>query len=166
MNNSYKRTLADIDIILSGLDEETRNKVPERFRELIHNDKLEGYESNIKMNIPLEHQPLHPDTQAFMAMLYLKYWCESDEEKQNIMATLSDNERKYQQQLSEKYSYENLFKNTKKEEIVQQEPTAVAVAAVTTSSMPPDNKNKQLVEYKESFIKRILDKIFSFFRRK
>lgn len=165
MNNSYRRTLADIDIILSGLDEETRNKVPKQFRDLIHNDKLEGYESNIRMDIPLEHQTLHPDTQAFMAMLYLKYWCESDEEKQNIMATLNDNERKYQQQLSEKYSYENLFKNTKKEDVVQkQEP--VAVAAVATTNMPPDNRNNQLVEYKESFIKRILDKIFSFFRRK
>lgn len=160
MNNSYKRTLADIDIILSGLDEETRNKVPKQFRELIRNDKLEGYESNIKLDIPLEHQTLHPDTQGFMAMLYLKYWCETEEEKQSIMSTLSDNERKYQEQLSEKYSYENLFKNTKKEEIVQPEPVAVA-AAVTV-----DNVNTQMVEYKESFIKRILDKIFSFFRRK
>lgn len=158
MNNSYKRTLADIDIILLGLDEQTRNKVPQKFRELIHNDKLEGYESNIKTNIPLEHQTLHPDTQAFMAMLYLNYWCESEEEKQTIMATLSDNEKKYQQQLSEKYSYENLFKNTKKEEIV--EPVAVATAVTAKS------ENMQMVEYKESFIKRILDKIFSFLRRK
>lgn len=158
MNNSYKRTLADVDIILSGLDEGTRNKIPKQFRELIHNDKLEGYESNIKMDIPLEHQTLHPDTQAFMAMLYLKYWCESEEERQSIMATLSENERKYQQQLSEKYSYENLFKNTKKEEIVEPQPVAVAATV--------DNRNTGMIEYKESFIKRILDKIFSFFRRK
>lgn len=158
MNNSYKRTLADIDIILSGLDEETRNKVPKQFRDLIHNDKLEGYESNIKINVPLEHQQLHPDTQAFMAMLYLKYWCESEEEKQELIASLNDNEKKYQQQISEQYNYDNLFKNPKNDNVAQ--PVSVA-AAVTV-----DNQNMQMVEYKESFIKRILDKIFHFFRRK
>ena len=149
MNNNYKRTLSDIDVILNQIDENKLNKIPIKLRNLIKNNKLEGYISKIDINRPLEEQELHEDTVAFLTMLYVNYWCEQ-EEKEEITSKLKENEIKYQEELRDKYNPDNIFKNSKKESI-----------QINTET----KEEQQIVVYKESFIQRIISKIFSFLRR-
>ena len=150
MINEYNKTLCDIDLILNELDENERNKIPKKLRKLIQENKLEDYNSNIDTSIPLEEQELSENTKAFLAMLYLNYWCTSENEKNEIIGELTDNEAQYQKELSEKYSVDKLFVS-KQKEVSQEEKQA---------------ETKELIPYKESIIKKILNKIFSFFRRK
>ena len=150
MTNSYQRTLCDIDLILSQVDERTKNKIPVKLQKFIHENKLDNYTSKINIEVPLEEQELHRETKAFLAMLYLNYWCESQEEKEQFKAQMNENEIKYQKELQEKYSIDNLFKKTKEEVEETIEPS----------------EETGMVEYKESIIRKILNKIFSFFRRK
>ena len=61
----------------------------------------------------------------------------------------------YEEEIKEKYSYENLFKNTKtitKPEIVEPEQEII-------------EENKQLMEAKENFIQKIINKVKDIFRR-
>ena len=85
-------------------------------------------------------------------MLYINYWCKDEEEKNQIINKLSENEKANQKELSEKYSVDNLFKSRQKNEIEEVEKTKEEI--------------KQIVPYKESVIKKILNKIFGFFRRR
>ena len=162
MTNEFRRTLCDIDIILNALPKEDRDKVPVKLRKIISENKLENYESNIRIDVPIENQDVHPDTQTFLAMLYLNYWCKDEEEKRNLNKLFSENEARYQKELNEKYE---VFKdnNTAQENTIENDETG---SEETISKRVMESQEGQIVVYKESIIKRIFNKIFSFFRRK
>ena len=117
---------------------------------MFSNNRLEGYTPNINSKIPLDEQNLQKKTYSILAMLNLNYWCENENEKQELIAIYAENDRKKEEELREKYNPDNLFKN--KTNIRQQEEM---------------DKGTALVEYKEEkFFKKIINKIMSFFRRK
>lgn len=151
MDINYQRTLSDIDLILNEIDEETRNKIPNKLQKFIKENKLENYVSEINVKLPLEEQKLSRDTKAFLAMLYLNYWCTTNEEKEEFQKQLKENEKEYQKELAEKYNIDNIFNKNK--EKIEKELEEVEI------------EEKAMIQYKESLIKKILNKIFSFFRR-
>ena len=152
MTDTYRITLCDIDLILSELDEDTRNKIPTKMRNFIHENKSQNYIPDINVKIPLENQKLRKETKAFLAMLYLNYWCVTQEEKEEFKSQLNQNEINYQKELQEKYSVENLFKKPKEEK-------------VENTEVNEEVQETAMIEYKESIFRKILNKIFSFFRR-
>lgn len=162
MTNEFKRTLCDIDIILNALPEEDRNKVPMKLRKLVSENKLENYESNIRIDIPIENQDVHPDTQTFLAMLYLNYWCKDEEEKRELNKLFEENEKRYQKELNGKFEVFKESDNTQGENIVDDENKSEE----TVSKRVVESQENQIVVYKENIIKRIFNKVFSFFRRK
>ena len=80
---------------------------------------------------------------GIIALLNLQYWCEDENEKQRLKAIYAENERKYQEELREKYNPDNLFKNKQKAVEEKIEETAI-------------------VEYKEPVFKRLINKILNF----
>ena len=91
MTNELRQTFCDIEIILNALPEEDRNKVPMKLRKFISENKLENYESEVRIDVPIEEQDLSPDTRTFIGMLYLNYWCKDEEEKAEIKKVFMDN---------------------------------------------------------------------------
>ena len=79
----------------------------------------------------------------------MNYWCNSQEEKQELKDLFKENEIKYQAELREKYNPDNIFKNRNhsnpNEENITNEPVA-------------------LIEYKESIFKKIINKILGFLK--
>lgn len=170
MTDDFRQTLCDIDIILEALPEEDRNKVPIKLRRLISENKLEDYESNINMDVPIDEQDINPDTQVFLAMLYLNYWCENEEEKKELNKLFAENEEKYQKELNEKYE---VFKDNNNAQVNNNtQENALKIDENTSEeneakrNVEETKENTQVVVYKENIIKRIFNKIFSFFRRK
>ena len=51
-------------------------------------------------------------------MLNLQYWCKDENEKERLKSIYAENERKYQNELREKYNPDNLFKN--KQRVVEE----------------------------------------------
>lgn len=170
MTNDFRRTLCDIDVILNVLPEEDRDKVPIKLRNIIAENKLEDYESNIKEDIPIEEQDVHPDTQTFLAMLYLNYWCEDEEEKKELNKLFAENEKMYEKELNEKYE---VFKDNNNVQVNNNtQENALEIDENTSEEneakkiVEKAEENTQVVVYKENIIKRIFNKIFDFFRRK
>lgn len=150
MGNNLLKAYSEVDKILSFMEIRYVEKVPKKMREMFKNEKLQDYEPNIDKNIPLEEQQLERKTLAILAMLNLNYWCENEEEKEELIRAYSNNDKKRNEELREKYNPDNIFKNKNKEREVEQiteEITAIA-------------------EYKkENFIKKLLNKIKRLFTR-
>ena len=150
MENSLARAYSEVDEILSFMEIEYVERVPKKLRELFKNEKLKDYIPNINKSIPLNEQNLERKTYAILAMLDLHYWCNSEEEKKELLKAYSNNDKKRQKELQEKYNPDNLFKDKEKE--IEQKETKEEITA--------------LVEYKEeSFIKKIIDRIKRLFKR-
>lgn len=143
---------AEVDEILNLLEEEYTNKIPEKIRKFLKEEKMQDYKPEIKVEIPLTEQNLRRETMVLLAILNLNYWCESEEEKEEFRKELAKNEKE-RKELEEKYNPDNLFKNKQHNNIddIKKENTEIVA----------------LVEYKKSsLLKKILEKIAGFFKRK
>ena len=142
---------AEIDEILNLSEDKYREKVPEKVRTFFKEEKMVDYTPTIDVNIPLIQQNLKRETIVLLAILNLNYWCDTSEEKQEILDELSMNEKE-KQKLLEKYNQDNLFKNKKNRDI-------------STDNIA-ESQNISMLEYKKQGIfKRILDKITKFFKK-
>lgn len=79
-------------------------------------------------------------------MLNLQYWCENEDEKERLKKIYAQNEKKYQDMIQEKYNIDNIFK--KNEEIIE--------------NKQEQKNDMQIVVYKNSTLKRIINKILNF----
>lgn len=149
---------AEIDEILNLLEDEDRDKIPENVRKFFKEEKMPDYNPTIDLDIPLTKQNLKRETIVLLSMLNIKYWCESEEEKQSFINELDKNEEK-KKELEEKYNPDNLFKRNE-ERIKDNE--------IKEENVEVDNtqENLSVVEYKKpNFIQRLLDKIIMIFKK-
>ena len=141
---------AEIDEILNLLEDNYRERVPKKVRDFFKEEKMKDYHPEIDIEKPLIEQNLKRETMVLLAIFNLNYWCENEEEKEELIRAYSNNDKKRNEELREKYNPDNIFKNKNKEREVEQiteEITAIA-------------------EYKkENFIKKLLNKIKRLFTR-
>lgn len=154
MKNDLYKAYAEVDEILSFMEDVYIDKIPKKLRELFKNERLEDYKPNIDPKIHLDEQKLQKKTFSILAMLNLNYWCEDKKEKQDLIAIYAENDRKKEEELREKYNPDNLFKK-KETEQKNEEPRKNTA------------ENTALVEYKEEkFFNKLIKKIMSFFKRR
>ena len=134
--------------ILNLLDEEYRRRVPDKVRTFFDEERLKDYEPEINTDKPLTEQNLKRETIVLLAILNLNYWCDTPEEKQEILDELSNNEKE-KQELLEKYNPDNLFKN--KQQNINDETIQAG--------------NELVVYKKTNFITKLLNKIKQLFKK-
>ena len=101
------------------------------------------------MDIPIEEQNLQEETWNLIAMVYLKYLCEDEKEKKELEQIYDENEKKYREEMKEKYNPKKILENRGKKNIVQQE-----------------EKNLPIKVQKESIIQKIIKFINKLFHKK
>lgn len=148
INTSTKQAYAEIDEFLELLDEQTRNEVPKKLRQMFKDEKDQEYHKGINPNIPIKEQNLKSETLALIALLNLQYWCKDETERKRLKQVYRDNEKQYQEKLREKYNPNNIFRNK--------------ISSIETDEEQP----KQLTRYDNNCIKRLLYKIMKFLRLK
>lgn len=117
MKNDLYKAYAEVDEILSFMEDVYIDKIPKKLRELFKNERLEDYKPNIDPKISLDEQKLQKKTFSILAMLNLNYWCEDKKEKQDLIAIYAENDRKKEEELREKYNPDNLFKKKETEQM-------------------------------------------------
>lgn len=143
----YNKRLVEVDEILNYLSIDDLNKIPEEIRKLIKDNKDTEYEWHYDGTKPLKEQNVNRDTIAFLSYLNMEYLL--NEEQKELMKQIHEfNEKKLEEEKNIKYSTENIFKNKSKQNLNEINNT----------------HNNQLIEYKESLFKRILNKLKSFFK--
>ncbi len=134
----------EVDAILNMMDSKYVEKIPRKLRDMFKEERLNDYEPKIDLIESLDNQNLQRETLVILSIIYVNYWCESEEERKNLIQKFAENEKKQEIEAREKYNPDNLFKNKVKE----------------------DNINNKMIEYKQdSFFKKLLNKIKSFFKK-
>lgn len=150
MENSLSKAYAEVLLILSYMEQKYIEMIPKKLLELFNEEKDKNYQPNINPNVSLAEQNLQRKTLALLAMLNLNYWCKDENEKKELLKMYSENDKKIEAEMRERYNPDNLFK--KKEKVEQNNDIK--------------QEKTELIEYKEKNIfRKILDRIKTFFRK-
>lgn len=148
MNINTKEVYSEVYQILNLLGNEYINKLPTKLFNMLEEKRETAYEPIYVEDIPLDEQNIKKETMSIITLLYLNYWCENENEKNEIKQILKNNEDKYQELLREKYNPDDIFKKDKEE-------------------LNINTKEKALVEIKKQFfIKRLLEIIKHIFLKR
>lgn len=144
----YSKRLVEVDEVLNHLSEENLAKIPQEIKKMISDNKDKNYVWKYDETKPLKDQNLNRDTIAFLSYLNMEYLL-NEKQKEFMKKIYKDNEKKHEEAIKEKYNADSLFK--KKDTII--------------NSQIKDEKPKEVFMevYKESFVKKIIKKIKSFF---
>ena len=146
MNVQTQEIYSEVYSILNLLGESYIKKLPVSLFNMIKEEKRQDYIPKYDAEINLEQQSIKRETLSMIALFHLNYWCNSDEEKNELKTLFKTNEEKHQAEIREKYNPDNLFK---KHSLQQEENTITNEVA--------------MVEYKEPLFKRIINKIKKIF---
>ena len=151
MSDKTKKVYSEVYAFLNIVSEEDRNKIPKKLKEMIEEEREKEYTPSYTFEIPVEEQEISDEAIAMIALLHLNYWCEDENEKERLNEIFNENEKKYQDELREKYNPDNLFKNKKyKEEQLSEEQT----------------NSVAMVEYKETIFRKLKEWFRNLFNKK
>ncbi len=154
VTKEFAEASAEINEILKYLPKEEVEKIPSKLREFFKEVSSKDYVTNINPNMPLDKQQIKEKTKDIIALIYRNYWC-SEEERKELDQKLIENDRKFEEELREKYNPDNIFKNnvttTKKEESEVKE-------AKIEQSLVPQERGK--------WYQRFLDMVKRWFKKK
>ena len=148
VSTEFSEGISETLDILNHMENTYIEKMPKKFREFLENNKSADYISSLDHSKKLNEMNLKEKTKDILATIYMNYWC-TPEQKEDYQKVLNENETRYQEELKEKYNPDNVFKN-KKQSIIQDKVEDTKVS---------------MIEYKESFISKIIKKIKSMFKR-
>ena len=137
-----RQAYSEVDEFLGLISNEHRNKITKKLREFFREEKDTNYIKGINPNVPIKNQKLKEETLGIIALLNLQYWCEDENEKKRLKEVYAKNEKRYQEYLQVQFNPNEIFK--KKE---------------------PTQESLSIVEYKESIIKKLVNKIKNIFFR-
>lgn len=139
------KRFVEVDEVLKYLNVDELKKIPEEIRQMIKANKDKDYIWKYDETKKLKNQNLSRDTFAFLSYLNMEYLL-NEEQKKLMNQIHMENERKEEEIKSEKYKTDDLFKKN-------------------TNKIETQNRQVELemLEYKENFLKRIINKIKKFF---
>lgn len=147
MNENIIKTYSEIYCLLKYFPEEYINKIPKKLLDLIQNTIDAKYFIEVDTDKNLEEQNISQDTKNMLVVLKYNYWS-SEPEKRQMSEQLNENERIFQAEQREKYNPDKVFKKIK-------ERKAKSKDSVSELS---------IIEYKESLISKIVNKIKRYFK--
>ena len=153
-----KEMYSEVYGVIKALGKEYIKKLPKTVLKVIIENREENYNPKYNMSISLKKQDVNRKTLAMIALLHYNYWCDTEEDRQKLKTILENNEEKRQKEMREKYSNDKIFnnRNIKKEE---KEEENIDQIEVKNEVLLDSN----IVEYKQSFFSKIVDKIKKWF---
>lgn len=146
----YRQCLTEVNFILQHTEETYLKKIPLKFRKFLLDNEDKNYKVNFDVDKDFSEWKLKPKTKFLLALIYRDYFCNL-EQKNIYDKKIRENEQKREEELREKYNPDNIFKKYIQGNIIEEKVTENEVA---------------LVEYKESIVKRFINKIKSIFNIK
>lgn len=140
---------AEIISFINLLPQKEQEKIPKKIIEFFKAEMDKTIKRELTTEISLEDQNLKNATWDLIAILYLKYLCEDEEEKKELAQIYSENERLYRREIKEKYNPEKIFKTKLENDNIKQE----------------ELKNLPTVVKKENFIQKIIKFVSKLFNK-
>ncbi len=148
MKQEYAEAFSEVDKIFELMPIELLNKIPNKFKELIKENKSNSYEPNIYE--PFENCKLKDETLIILALIYRDFLC-TQEEKKELLIRDSNRIKEFEDELRKKYNPDDIFKNRAKS---------------TNDFNNTEEPSTAIIEYKEkNFLQKIFDKIKNLFKK-
>lgn len=141
---TYKMAYTQVLEILKRLPKEEVAKIPTEEIEFLKENCDKTYKYILSPNARLEECQISRKAYAILVVYFKKYFA-TEIQKQKLDVILKNNQIAIEKEKREKYGVDNLFKENKLEQ--------------------EENKKVEILPYKESFFKRVLNRIKKIFRR-
>lgn len=149
MRRINSRTYENVYTILNELN--LFHELPKEKQEFIETHKDTKYKYHFNKNIPIQFQIHDKETMIVLSYLYLKYINKDETIKKKLLDRYKKNEIEYQEEISKKYSMNNIFQTPQIKNNIQ-------------NSITIDNK--AMIPYKTTLFSKILNKIQNILHRK
>lgn len=105
---------AEVDYVIKHMNERYIAKLPENLLNFFETMKDPEHEIYINPHKPLQEQGLKKYALEIIALLHVKYWCDNQDRKEELLQKMRENQEKFEAQLREKFSTDKLFENPNK----------------------------------------------------
>ncbi len=150
VNVRLSEAITEILEILKNVDNDLIEKLPQKFKDFLQENKSETYNPEFDCMKDLKDLKLKEETKNLLGIMYMNYWSEPEERKEYVKL-LNENQIKYNLEIEQKYNPDNLFKKKMSNK-------SVSVEEKIT-------KDVQLIKYNESLFRKIWNKILSIFKK-
>ena len=110
MDEKYKNSLTEVYEILKLMPESVLNKIPQKLKSIIEDERNKDYKITIKE--PLKTEDFQYETIVLLGMIYRDFLC-GDDERNEILEQEKELMMQYEEKLKIKYDVNNLFNNKK-----------------------------------------------------
>ena len=148
INIETKKAYSEMLELFKFLPSEYIERTPKEILDVLKKERLENYIVHINTEKPIDRNVLQEETIQLLAMLNYNYWCTDEYLKNKLYEQYSKNEEQYQKELSQKYDINRVFEKRNK------------------YNNTFDNQVTSLVEYKETFFEKLINKIKNFLKIK
>ena len=142
--NAYKEVIE----ILKHVSKEDYDKIPEEKIKLFETNANKDYSFTYDINKTLDEQNVSRKAKTIIAILFRDYWA-TDIQREKIKAKEQYDRNLNEEKSREIYNPDNIFKKAEK---------------IENNTTPVEEK--QIIPYKESIFKKILNKIMGFIKGK
>lgn len=148
MEDKYSKALKEVYVILENSEEKIKRKIPENFKLFVSKNMDKEYIPNINFNNEAWEDTIMEETQQILAVIYRDYLV-TKEEREELLKEESEEEKRIEQELREKYNPDNIFKKHKEKE-----------------ESDDTNANTSMIKIEEiKWYKKFINKILSLFKK-
>ncbi len=152
-SDEYGEAVVEVLDILDNTNKTDVDKIPSNFIKFLVDNASEDYKVNLDHSKLISEMDLKEKTKEILGVIYINWWCDK-KDKENYTKQIKELEIKRQEEIKEKYNPNKIFENKVQEYTNTTKVDTAQNETVTT-----------MIEYKESFFKKIWNKILSFFNK-
>ena len=115
MESTFEMACTEVLEVLKYLPQDEYKKIPKSEIVFLESKKDINYKFKINKLLTLEQMNISRRANAIIIVLWEKYFA-SENQKQKLHVILRENYNKEEERKKERYSYENLFKESKKDD--------------------------------------------------
>lgn len=154
MENVYYNAYTEIYEILSYMPINYIKKLPKELLSLFEQKRNKDYKYCIDTNKKISEQEMLIETKSILAILYRDFWS-TPEKKETILRKEKIERDLYQNELRKKYNIDNIFQNNNHLKCNIEDNISNSKVFIN---------NMAIAEYKESILKKMMNKIKNIFR--
>lgn len=147
----YGEAAVEVLDILDNTNKADVEKIPTSFIKFLVDNASENYAVNFDHSKPMSELPMQEKTKEILGTIYINWWC-TNEQRKKYKKQIEEQEKMSQEKMKEKYDPNKIFEN-KMQEYEHKEKTDNA-----------KSENIAMVQYKQNILKKIWNKILSFFK--
>lgn len=145
MEDNFAKACKEIVEILKFVPDKDVLKIPKEMRKMFEDEMDKNYNFSIDTQKTIEEQELLNETKAILSNIFVDYWA-TPYQRERIIEKQNYERKVIEQQKSEKYNPNNIFKKISTFEIKE-----------TVNKNTPDNSNLPVDVKKEKFYQKIVN---------